>query len=103
MFESFEEGARREVFEETGLKLDNVKFVSALNIVFEHSVPPRHYVDVQLCAHATKECELENKEPDKCEGWEWVSPEDLMDDTGLYRPLFVPLRNMFVIMGLIVE
>ena len=101
MFEQFEECARREILEETNLELADVKFVSAENNFFKNGVPQRHYVTVCLSGYAMREEEMKNMEPDKCEGWEWVSAEDLMDDTGRYRPLFVPLRNIFTIMGLI--
>ena len=102
MFESFDACARREVLEETNLELeDDLNFVSAENNFFERSVPQRHYVTICLGAHAVREEELRNMEPDKCVGWEWVSARDLMDDTGPYRPLFVPLRHIFVTMGLI--
>ena len=102
MFEQYEGCARREILEETNLELaDDVKFVSAENNFFKNTVPQRHYVTVCLSAHALREEELKNMEPEKCEGWEWVSAEDLMDDTGRYRPLFVPLGKIFTIMGLI--
>ena len=100
MFESFEACARREILEETNLGLKNdVEFVSVENNFFMNSVPPQHYVDITLCAHADNECELENRETDKCEEWKWVSAEDLMDDTGPYRPLSVPLPNMFAVLS----
>jgi len=104
MFESFETCARREILEETNLELtDNVQFVSAENNFFKDSVPQRHYVTICLAGHAVRENDLRNMEPDKCEGWEWVAVKDLMDDSGRYRPLFVPLRHIFVTMGLLRE
>lgn len=82
---------------------DKLDFVSAENNFFQNSTPQRHYVTVCLAAHAVNESELRNTEPDKCEGWEWVSATELLDDAGRYRPLFVPLRHIFVTMGLVKE
>ena len=103
-FESFGQCAQREVLEEANLVLaDDLKFVSVENNFFKDSIPQRHYVTVCMAAHVVNEGELENTEPDKCEGWEWASASDLVDDSGKYRPLFVPLKHIFVTMGLIEE
>ena len=80
---------------------EDLHFVSAENNFFRNGTPQRHYVTICLAAHAADESELKNMEPDKCEGWEWVSAGDLVDDNGKYRPLFVPLRHIFEIMKLI--
>ena len=80
---------------------DDFQFVSAENNFFPNAVPKRHYVTICFSAHAVDESELKNMEPDKCEGWEWVLAEDLLDDTGRYRPLFAPLRTIFKNMGLL--
>jgi hypothetical protein len=80
---------------------DDLKFVSAENNFFKGNTPQRHYVTICMAGHVVDEEALENTEPDKCEGWEWVSASDLVDDLGKYRPLFVPLRHIFLTMGLI--
>ena len=101
-FEAFEVCARREVLEETNLVLaDDLKFVAAENNFFRNTTPQRHYVTICLSAHVVDESGLENMEPDKCEGWEWVGAKELLDDNGGYRPLFVPLKHMFVMLGLV--
>jgi len=82
---------------------DDVKFVSAENNFFVNGTPQRHYVTMCLSAHVADESQLKNMEPDKCEGWEWVSAAELLNDTGHYRPLFVPLKHIFVMMGLVPE
>jgi 8-oxo-dGTP diphosphatase len=88
--------------EETNLELsDDLHFVSAENNFFIEGTPQRHYVTMCLAAHVVDEVALQNTEPDKCEGWEWVSAKELLDDNGRYRPLFVPLRHIFVTMGLV--
>ncbi len=66
--ESWEDAACREVCEETGIHITNVKFCHVVNTV----VPDidYHYVTIFMKGEVT-ECgpsEPENKEPDKCEG-----------------------------------
>ena len=101
-FEAFEDCARREIREETNLRLaDDIQFVSVENNVFPDNVPKRHYVTVCLSAHVVDESELTNMEPEKCEGWEWASASDLIDDKGVYRPLFVPVKHILRKMRLV--
>jgi 8-oxo-dGTP diphosphatase len=80
---------------------DDLHFVSAENNFFRNGTPQRHYVTICLAAHASDESALKNMEPDKCEGWEWVSAFELMNDDGIYRPLFVPLKHIFETMKLL--
>jgi 8-oxo-dGTP diphosphatase len=81
----------------------DIRFVTAENNFFMSSVPPRHYVGIYLVAFAVNESELRNMEPEKCDGWEWASASQILEDDGRYRPLFVPLRNVFATVGLIQE
>lgn len=71
--ETFEECCRREVREETGLEIDNIKFQLVGNI---KDYAPKHYVQVSFTAD-WKSGEPEVVEPDKCEGWEWYDLNDL--------------------------
>ena len=80
---------------------DNLHFISAENNFFPNGTPQRHYVTICLAGHVVDESALRNMEPDKCEGWEWVSAKELMNDAGKYRPLFVPLKHIFEAMSLI--
>ncbi|KAL6716364.1 hypothetical protein ACLMJK_005930 [Lecanora helva] len=96
--ESFEECAAREVMEETGLKVKNVRFLTATN---NHMPADRkHYVTIFMA------CERENDhdqprvmEPQKCALWDWSTWEDLL---GWVRQggevkgkkLFTPLLNL---------
>jgi hypothetical protein len=66
-------------------------------------MPQRHYVTICLSGCAIDESQLKNMEPDKCVGWEWVSAADLLNEERGYRPLFVPLKHIFVTMGLVEE
>ena len=65
--EGFEECARREVREESGIEIANVRFQYLSNItVWE----PRHYVHIGLAAD-WKSGEPQVLEPEKCESWGW--------------------------------
>jgi len=83
--ESFEGCARREVREETGLEIENIRRGTFTNDLFQQE--GRHYVTLFMladCPRGTPRiCE-----PDKCEQWGWF-PEK-----ALPRPLFLPLQNL---------
>jgi len=81
--ESFEEAAKREVREETGMEIENVLFLRLYNLK-EHF--PKHYVDVGLIAD-WKSGEAEVKEPERCSGWDWYSPEKMPE------PLFCTINS----------
>jgi 8-oxo-dGTP diphosphatase len=71
--ESFDTCARREVREECGLEVANVRFQFVANVT---TYAPRHYVHVGLLAD-WESGEPRVLEPEKCEGWEWYSLADL--------------------------
>ena len=81
--ESFDECARRETREETGLEIDNIRFLKLQNM---KAYAPKHYVDIGLIAD-WKSGEPKTLEPDKCDGWDWY------DLKHLPRPLFDALRT----------
>lgn len=81
--ESFEACARREVLEETGLELGDVRFLRLLNTT---RYAPKHYVDVSLVAD-WKSGEPQNLEPEKLEGWGWYALD------ALPSPLFEMLHT----------
>ncbi|KAH6716740.1 NUDIX hydrolase domain-like protein [Leptodontidium sp. MPI-SDFR-AT-0119] len=98
--ESPEECAAREVLEETGLKVSNVRFLTATNDVMEKD--GKHYVTLFVVAVRDGEGQVpEVLEKEKCEGWEWIKWEELValverDGMGeeTQRRLFVPLLNL---------
>ena len=71
--ESFEECAKREVKEETGMEIQNVRFLRVLNL---KEYAPKHYVDIGLAAE-WKSGEPKVMEPDKCVSWAWYDIDKL--------------------------
>jgi 8-oxo-dGTP diphosphatase len=71
--ESIIDSAKREVMEETGLEIDNVRFLCLSNL---KEYAPKHYVDIGLLAD-WKSGEPQIMEPDKCDGWGWYDIDNL--------------------------
>lgn len=83
--ESFEECAKREVMEETGMEVENVRFVRLYNL---KEYAPLHFVDIGLIAD-WKNGEPQVLEPDKVEDWDWYDPKKLPE------PLFATIQSYF--------
>ena len=83
--ESWEECARREVMEEAGIRIRNIRFGTATNDIFEKE--GKHYITIFMLAD-WESGEPAVLEPDKCGGWEWVEWGQLP------KPLFLPLINL---------
>ncbi|MDB5259087.1 MAG: 8-oxo-dGTP diphosphatase [Candidatus Taylorbacteria bacterium] len=71
--ESFIDSAQREVREETGIEIDNIRFLGLLNL---KNYAPKHYVHIMLAAD-WKSGEPQVLEPEKCEGWDWYEVDNL--------------------------
>ncbi len=74
--ESFEACCKREVFEETGLDIENIREVGFTNDLFPES--GLHYVTLYfyaVCAGGA----LISKEPHKCLQWKWFDIDRLPD------------------------
>lgn len=76
MGESFEQTAIREIAEETGLTIHNPQVICVTNNLRTFEQEGIHSVSIILLAKQF-EGVLENKEPEKCESWQWVNPEHL--------------------------
>ncbi|KAL2622910.1 hypothetical protein R1flu_003115 [Riccia fluitans] len=87
--ETFEECACREVEEETGLLIQNVRLVTVSNTIMLHDLRPVHYVTVFMKADmADPEAQPEVLEPNACDGWNW------MDWPNIPEPIFKPLEDL---------
>jgi 8-oxo-dGTP diphosphatase len=83
--EAIEDCATREVFEETGLLIKNIRYGAFTNDIFSEN--EKHYVTLFVVSeydHGIPEL----KEPDKCHEWGWFSLSDLPS------PKFLPLENL---------
>jgi len=83
--ESLEGCAKREVLEETGLRISNITSVSFTNDIFKEE--GRHYITLFMRAESF-EGAPQLMEPDKCEKWGWF------DWKNLPVPLFLPVENL---------
>ncbi|KAM3414713.1 hypothetical protein BST61_g9870 [Cercospora zeina] len=102
--ETFSACAQREMLEETGLVVTAPKFLTATNDIMESE--NKHYVTVFMCCVREDETqEAENLEKEKCEGWEWISWEEMKrgwevkeggeeEDVVKRKRLFTPLVNL---------
>jgi ADP-ribose pyrophosphatase YjhB (NUDIX family) len=78
--ESWEECAAREVKEETNITTDNLKFIHVTNDPNMENNPHKHYVTIFMAGLInTDSSALNNNEPDKCEGWSWITWCELLD------------------------
>lgn len=71
--ESFEECALREIAEECGIQIKNLRFIHLSNIKRYY---PKHYVHIGLMAD-WKFGEPKVLEPDKCDSWDWYDLNNL--------------------------
>ena len=85
LFETFEECAKREVLEESGLHIKSVEFLTATNDIFNKE--KKHYITIFMLSKYAKGT-LDVKEKDKCEKWIWCEWENIPE------PLFLPLENL---------
>lgn len=85
MNESIEACARREVSEETGVSIQNIRYATFTNDIFKEE--QKHYVTLFVVSEYHGG-DLQVKEPDKCDKWEWfiwgAFPENL----------FLSLKNL---------
>jgi 8-oxo-dGTP diphosphatase len=100
--ESPEQSARREVVEETGLRLGDLRLVGMTNNNFSDQI---HSISLYFEAECANPENIKNLEPDSCKGWEWKSwqevknnlylPLQLFKDTD-YRPFLTDKRGIHV-------
>ena len=83
--EELEACARREVLEETGVTIKNIRFATITNDIFKKE--GKHYITVFMRSEFDSGT-VRLMEPDRCEKWEWF------DWDKLPSPLFIPLQNL---------
>ncbi len=83
--ESIKNCAKREAFEETGLSIKNLQCSAFTNDIFEEE--KKHYVTLFVVSEYDSG-ELQLKEPDKCEKWDWFNWNEFPE------PLFLSLKNL---------
>jgi 8-oxo-dGTP diphosphatase len=79
------ECAKREVFEETGLKIKNIRPGSYTNNYFPKD--ETHFVSIDVVADYDSG-EVKIMEPNKCLEWKWFEWDKLP------KPLFLPMQNL---------
>jgi 8-oxo-dGTP diphosphatase len=83
--ESIKDCARREIFEETGIQIKNLRYGPYTNDIFEKE--GKHYVTLVVLADYASGAPTV-KEPDKCEEWQWHDwPPEI-------EPYFLPIKNL---------
>jgi 8-oxo-dGTP diphosphatase len=83
--ETFEEGAAREIKEETNLEIKNPEVIGVTNNLGTYQAEGLHYISIIILVKEFSG-ELKTMEPEKCAGWAWVDP------TNLPLPLFEASR-----------
>jgi 8-oxo-dGTP diphosphatase len=81
--ESFEECARRETREETGIEIKNVRFQFVANVTH---FAPKHYVHVGITADWDSGDPIQ-REPDKSGKWQWYPLSNLPEPLLLFSQL----------------
>jgi 8-oxo-dGTP diphosphatase len=84
--ESIETCAQREVREETGLEIQNLRRGPYIDTLFTSE--NRHYITLFVLAESESGGAVV-LEPDKCMGWSWHHWNDLPE------PLFLPLEQLY--------
>ena len=94
--------AARETLEETGLKIANIRFLTATNDYMP--AENKHYVTLFMVGVRENENDVPRVlEPEKCEGWKWVTWEEMKmwverESDGRNetweRRVFLPLSNL---------
>ncbi|MCG8570925.1 MAG: NUDIX hydrolase [Spirochaetes bacterium] len=85
--ETFVDCAIRETYEETGLKIENIQQIALTNDFFVEE--NKHYITIFMQA-TVDQSQVQLKEPDKCEYWQWFDWNDLPS------PLFLPIKNLLL-------
>jgi 8-oxo-dGTP diphosphatase len=83
--EGIKDCAVREVKEETGIEIKNIRMGTFTNDIFEKE--EKHYVTLFVLSDYSSG-EVKVMEPEKCEKWGWFEWDKLP------QPLFLPVQNL---------
>jgi len=83
--ETWEQCARREVKEEVGIAIKDVKLITATNDIMVDD--NKHYITILMQANYSNGT-VKNLEPHKCVEWKWFAWDELPS------PLFLPIENL---------
>lgn len=93
--ESFIECIKREVYEEAGIEIENIRFLTVTNI---KRYQGNHYVDIGFVAD-WKSGEPQVLEPHRVENWEWFDldnlPKSLFEPVEYYIEALKTGKNFF--------
>ncbi|MBP9715336.1 MAG: NUDIX domain-containing protein [Candidatus Pacebacteria bacterium] len=93
--ESFEECAKRETKEESGIEIKNIRFLNLFNL---KDYAPKHYVSIGLIAD-WESGEPQVLEKDKIGDWAWYDiddlPKPLFGSVSQYRESYKTGKNYF--------
>lgn len=84
--ETFEQTAIREVAEETGIRLDNVRLIALTNNLATYRDEGIHFISAILLTSDIEQ-QPQRREPDRCEKWQWYRLDELPE------PLFEASRQ----------
>ncbi len=85
--ESLEDCAKREVAEETGITIKNIRKFTYTNDIFPQE--GKHYITCYVLADYDSG-EVKIMEPNKCEKWDWFEWNKFPE------PVFIPLKNLLL-------
>jgi len=74
--ETFEEAARREIREEYGVEVSDLKFAAAKNVLRDNNGKPTHWVAVIFAAQVDS-TQVKNNDPHKIEEIGWFASDQL--------------------------
>ncbi len=83
--EELEVCAKREVLEEAGLNVKNMRLGTFTNDIFKKE--GKHYITLFVVSEYASG-KLKVMEPEKCERWDWFEWNNLP------QPLFIPIQNL---------